>query len=95
MIVVGVLYLNFCLVVWMVVVVVFVGLWWWCWCWFCFVGDDGIVVVLMVMAAVREVAVISSNYLFLCFVLRSPSQHNIHFTMVLTVMVIVGTLVGL
>ena len=95
MIVVGVLYLNLCLVVGMVVVVVFEGLWWWCWCWFCFVGDDGIVGVLMLMAAVREVAVISSNNLCVCFVVRSPSQHNIHFTMVLMVMVVVGTMVGL
>ena len=51
--------------------------------------------VLMVIAAVREVVVISSHHLFVCFAVRSPSQHIIHFTMVLMVMAVVGTLVGL
>ena len=50
---------------------------------------------MMVMAAVREVVVISSNYLFVCFVVRSPSQHSPHFSMVVMVIVVVGTLVGL
>ena len=47
------------------------------------------------MAAVREVVVISSNYLGVCFVVRSPSQHSIHFTMVLLIKLVVVTLVGL
>ena len=74
LIVVGVLYLSFCLVVRMVVVVVFwyfdgiVG------AGFFLCGDNGILLVWMVMAAVREVVVISSNYLYVCLVVRS--LHN-------------------
>ena len=49
----------------------------------------------MVMAAVREVVKMSSKYLFVCFVVRSPSQHSAHFSMVLMVIVVVGTLVEL
>ena len=69
--------------------------WWYCWCWLCFGGDNGILLAWLVMAAVREVVVISSNYLFVCFVVRSPSQHSPHFSMVVMVIVVVGTLVGL
>ena len=64
-------------------------------CWFYFGGDNGILLVWMLMAAVREVVVISSNYLFVCFVVRSISQHRTHFSMVIMVIVVVGKLVGL
>ena len=55
----------------MVVVVVF---WRYFWCCFCFGGDNCILLAWMVMAAVREVVVISSNYLYVCLVVRS--LHN-------------------
>ena len=57
-IVVKVIYLSFCSVVQMVVVVVLVQMW--CWQWFGISGDGGIVMVVMVTAAVRVEVVFSS-----------------------------------
>ena len=60
-IVAGVLYSSFCLVVRMVVVLVFVVLCWWCWGWFGIGGDGCIVAEVIVTVAVKVVLVISSN----------------------------------
>ena len=48
--------------------------WWYCWCLFCFCGDNGILLVWMVMAAVREVVVISSNDLLVFLAALSSSR---------------------
>ena len=57
LIVVLVLHLGFCSMVGMVVVVVLVGLWLWWWCWLLCIGSNGGIVVLVLMTAAIRVAV--------------------------------------